>query len=192
MTLQHVNVKLLLENPARGRSRAADSDLSRLDSGAGVRRAAARRGRLSARAGGSGRDADRPSGGLQRRQHRRPAGRSLQPQSGRGWIESGSLDSRPRARRLRHASGWKRTRGLAESFASTARKWNYSSTTGCSRRTTRHTRQAADAEFQAFAKKLFQGSDYSLAYNNEPRRLFGATLRASRSFSVADLLKNLA
>ena len=54
------------------------------------------------------------------------------------------------------------------------------------------TRRAADAEFQAFAKKLFQGSDYSLAYNSEPRRLFGATLRASRSFSVADLLKNLA
>jgi hypothetical protein len=53
------------------------------------------------------------------------------------------------------------------------------------------TRQAADAEFQAFAKKLFEGSAYSLAYNSEPRRLFGATLKASRSFSVRDLLKNL-
>ena len=53
------------------------------------------------------------------------------------------------------------------------------------------TRQAADSEFQSFAKKLFQGSDYSLTYSNEPRRLFGATLRASRSFSVGDLLKNI-
>jgi hypothetical protein len=53
------------------------------------------------------------------------------------------------------------------------------------------TRQAADAEFQAFAKKLFQGSDYSLAYNHEPRRLFGASLKSTRVFSIADLLKNL-
>jgi len=53
------------------------------------------------------------------------------------------------------------------------------------------TRQAADSEFQSFAKKLFQGSDYSLTYSSEPRRLFGATLKASRSFSVRDLLKNL-
>jgi len=53
------------------------------------------------------------------------------------------------------------------------------------------TRQAADSEFQSFAKKLFQGSDYSLTCGNEPRRLFGATLKASRSFSVRDLLKNL-
>jgi hypothetical protein len=53
------------------------------------------------------------------------------------------------------------------------------------------TRRAADSEFQSFAKNLFQGSDYSLAYNNEPRRLFGATLKASRAFSVRELLKNL-
>jgi hypothetical protein len=43
-----------------------------------------------------------------------------------------------------------------------------------------------------FAKKLLNGSDYSLAYNSEPRRLFGATLKASRPCSVADFLKNLA
>jgi hypothetical protein len=53
------------------------------------------------------------------------------------------------------------------------------------------TRAAADAEFQEFAKKLFQGSDSSLAYNNEPRRLFGASIKASRAFSVAELLNNL-
>jgi hypothetical protein len=54
------------------------------------------------------------------------------------------------------------------------------------------TREAADPELKEFAKKLLNGSDYSLAYNSEPRRLFGATLKASRPFSVADLLKNLA
>jgi hypothetical protein len=54
------------------------------------------------------------------------------------------------------------------------------------------TREAADPELKEFAKKLLNGSDYSLAYNSEPRRLFGATLKASRPFSVADFLKNLA
>jgi len=54
------------------------------------------------------------------------------------------------------------------------------------------TREAADPELKQFAQKLFQGSDYSLAYNSEPRRLFGASLKAARTFSVVDLLKNLA
>jgi hypothetical protein len=54
------------------------------------------------------------------------------------------------------------------------------------------TREAADPELKEFAKKLFNGSDYSLDYNNEPRRLFGASLKAARTFSVVDLLKNLA
>jgi hypothetical protein len=53
------------------------------------------------------------------------------------------------------------------------------------------TREAADPELHAFAKRLFQGSDYSLTYNDEPRRLFGASIKASRTFSIADLLKNL-
>ena len=54
------------------------------------------------------------------------------------------------------------------------------------------TREAADPELKRFAQKLFQGSGYSLDYNSEPRRLFGASLKAARQFSVADLLKNLA
>jgi hypothetical protein len=54
------------------------------------------------------------------------------------------------------------------------------------------TREAADPELKEFARKLFQGGDYSLAYNGEPRRLFGASLKAARAFSVADLLENLA
>jgi hypothetical protein len=57
---------------------------------------------------------------------------------------------------------------------------------------TRETRDAADRDFQAFAKKLFRGSEYSLVYGNDPRRLFGASLKSSQTFSVADLLKNLA
>lgn len=54
------------------------------------------------------------------------------------------------------------------------------------------TRAAADSEFRAFASKLFQGNDYSLTYADDPRRLFGASINASRPFSVEDLLKNLA
>jgi hypothetical protein len=54
------------------------------------------------------------------------------------------------------------------------------------------TREAADPELKEFATTLFRGSDYSLSYNGEPRRLFGASLKAARAFSVADLLKNLA
>jgi hypothetical protein len=58
------------------------------------------------------------------------------------------------------------------------------------------TREAADTDFQAFAKKLFGGSDYSLDYyslrkDSDPRRLFGASLKSTKSFSVSDLLKNL-
>jgi hypothetical protein len=51
------------------------------------------------------------------------------------------------------------------------------------------TRKAADADLQAFAKKLF--NDYTLTYQQDPRRLFGASIRASKKVSAADLLKNL-
>jgi hypothetical protein len=53
-------------------------------------------------------------------------------------------------------------------------------------------RDAANPDLRAFAKKLFRESEYSLTYGNDPRRLFGACLKSSRIFSVADLLKNLA
>jgi hypothetical protein len=52
--------------------------------------------------------------------------------------------------------------------------------------------QAADSEFQAFAQKLFQGGEYFLSYNLDPRRLFGASVKASRKFSALELLTNLA
>ena len=51
------------------------------------------------------------------------------------------------------------------------------------------TRKAADPELQSFAKKLF--NDYTLTYQQDPRRLFGATVRASTKISAADLLKKL-
>lgn len=52
-------------------------------------------------------------------------------------------------------------------------------------------RAAADAELQAFAKKLFSGADYSLAYQMDPRRLFGVSVKSSKKFSAAQLLQNL-
>lgn len=53
-------------------------------------------------------------------------------------------------------------------------------------------RAAADPEFQGLARKLFQGSEYSLSYRQDARRLFGASVKSSRRFSSEELLKNLA
>ena len=51
--------------------------------------------------------------------------------------------------------------------------------------------RALQPEFDAFFQKLFHGDPYSLSYANEPRRLFAVTVKASRSFSITDLLANL-
>jgi hypothetical protein len=53
------------------------------------------------------------------------------------------------------------------------------------------TREAADPEIRAFARKLFQGTDYSVTYESDPRKLFRAVLKAARPFSIADLLESL-
>ncbi len=55
------------------------------------------------------------------------------------------------------------------------------------------TREALHPDFEAFFKKLFRGSEYSLAYPSasEPRRLFGVSVKSSRTFTPADLLANL-
>jgi len=53
------------------------------------------------------------------------------------------------------------------------------------------TREALQPEFEIFSRRLFRESQYSLSYNNDPRRLFTAYLKASGIFSVADLLANL-
>ena len=53
------------------------------------------------------------------------------------------------------------------------------------------TREGVRPDFEAFSEELFRGADYSSAYGSDPRRLFSVSLRASRAFSVADLLNNL-
>jgi hypothetical protein len=54
------------------------------------------------------------------------------------------------------------------------------------------TRSGADPEFQAFCKKLFGGAEYSLSYDQDRRHLFGAVAKSSKTFSVTELLANLA
>lgn len=54
------------------------------------------------------------------------------------------------------------------------------------------TREAVGSEFCAFFDKLFGGSEYSLAYDSDPRKLLSVSVRSSKLFAVADLLKNLA
>jgi hypothetical protein len=53
------------------------------------------------------------------------------------------------------------------------------------------TRDAVKPDLQAFFGKLFRGSEFSLTPESDPRRLFGVTAKASKSFTVSDLLTNL-
>jgi hypothetical protein len=53
------------------------------------------------------------------------------------------------------------------------------------------TRVAAQPELHAFFGKLFQGADYALTHETEPRRLFSVRLKTTQFFSVAELLANL-
>ena len=52
-------------------------------------------------------------------------------------------------------------------------------------------REALKSDFEQFAQKLFRGSEYSLAYENDPRKLFAVTVKAAQTFSAADLLGRL-
>jgi hypothetical protein len=54
--------------------------------------------------------------------------------------------------------------------------------------------EAARPDLEAFAQKLFRADKYSLTYESscDPRSLFSVSLKSSRPFAVADLLKNLA
>jgi len=49
----------------------------------------------------------------------------------------------------------------------------------------------ARPDLQQFAEKLFRGPRYSLSHNPDPRKLFGVSIKASDSFPLATLLKNL-
>ena len=53
------------------------------------------------------------------------------------------------------------------------------------------TREAFDADFQLFSRKLFRGKEYSISYGEDPRSLFTAFVKAARIFSVAELLEAL-
>lgn len=53
------------------------------------------------------------------------------------------------------------------------------------------TREALNAEFQGFSTGLFGGTEYSLSFGDDPRRLLGVSLRSSQPVSVEDLLQNL-
>ena len=52
-------------------------------------------------------------------------------------------------------------------------------------------REELQPDFDTFFKKLFRGSEYSLTYASEPRKLFGVSVKTSRVFTTAELLANL-
>jgi len=54
------------------------------------------------------------------------------------------------------------------------------------------TRQRLDREFKDFFDTLFQGSDYTMEYDTDPRHLLGVSVQASKPFTVADLIRNIA
>ena len=53
------------------------------------------------------------------------------------------------------------------------------------------TREAIKSDFEQFAQKLFRGSEYSMSYENDARRLFAVTVKAAQTFFAADLLERL-
>jgi hypothetical protein len=53
------------------------------------------------------------------------------------------------------------------------------------------TREAVISDLETFSRQLLRGSEYSLSFGTDPRRLFGASLKAAQEFPVADLLANL-
>lgn len=54
------------------------------------------------------------------------------------------------------------------------------------------TREAFDSDLQAFSRKLFRGKEYSISYETDPRRLFTAFVKAADPVTVAELLEALA
>ncbi len=54
------------------------------------------------------------------------------------------------------------------------------------------TREAADADFQLFSRKLFRGKGYSITYGEDPRSLFTAFVKTAQPFSIGELLEALA
>jgi hypothetical protein len=53
------------------------------------------------------------------------------------------------------------------------------------------TREAAQIDLAAFLEQLFRGGEYSASYPSDPRSLFGVSVKAARAFPPSDLLANL-
>jgi hypothetical protein len=53
------------------------------------------------------------------------------------------------------------------------------------------TRETLHSDFESFFEKLFRGSEYSLSYTSDPGKLFGVSVKTSRIFTTANLLANL-
>jgi len=53
------------------------------------------------------------------------------------------------------------------------------------------TREAFDTDLHDFSRKLFHGKGYSVSYGTDPRSLFTAFVKTARPFSVAELLEAL-
>jgi hypothetical protein len=54
------------------------------------------------------------------------------------------------------------------------------------------TREAVASDLRALSQKLFRGGEYSISYDHDPRKLFAASLKPAQPFSAADLLQQLA
>ncbi len=53
------------------------------------------------------------------------------------------------------------------------------------------THEMLDADFHLFSRKLFRGKEYSISYGGDPRGLFTAFVKTAQPFSVEDLLEAL-
>jgi hypothetical protein len=54
------------------------------------------------------------------------------------------------------------------------------------------TRKAFEADLHLFSQKLFRRKEYSISYGEDPRSLFTAFVKTAQPFSVTDLLEALA
>lgn len=53
------------------------------------------------------------------------------------------------------------------------------------------TRDACEADFRLFSQKLFRGKEYSISYGIDPRSLFTAYIKAAQPVSATELLEAL-
>lgn len=56
----------------------------------------------------------------------------------------------------------------------------------------RETREGFNPDLESFLNKLFAGGEYTLSYDQSPRRLFSVRVKSTDVFGVRDLLQNLA